>query len=75
LIVAFTESQLQTMLTEAETAYHQLMMGGSVRVVVDQSGERVEYTAANSARLMSYITYLKNQLGLLGHNGPAGVFF
>ncbi|EMQ4336973.1 hypothetical protein WG681_004877, partial [Salmonella enterica subsp. enterica serovar Newport] len=39
-------AQYRLMLKEAMDAYHQLNLGGSVRVVVDQNSERVEYTAA-----------------------------
>lgn len=60
-----------TRLTAAEEAYHNLMLGGQARVVVDQNGERVEFTATNSARLRSYILELKALLGQsTGVNGP-----
>lgn len=70
-------------LAEAMNAYHQLNMGGSVRVVVDQNGERVEYTAANRQSLLAWITRLQNALqqpdpcaSLLGAPGkPAGFTF
>ena len=62
-------------LEAAEDAYHQLMIGGSARVVVDQNGERVEFTAANAARLQAYIQMLKRELGLLPAGTPAGVYF
>jgi hypothetical protein len=52
----------QQKLTEAENAYHDLMMGRAVRVVVDQNNERVEYTTANASRLYAYIAALKQQL-------------
>lgn len=70
-----TTAQLQAWLTEAENAYHSLMMGGAVRVAVDQNGERVEFTAANAANLQKYIHWLKTQLGLSAAARPAGVFF
>lgn len=70
-----TQVQLQAWLTEAENAYHSLMMGGSVRVTVDQNGERVEFTAANADRLQKYIWWLKQQLGLVCPSAPAGVIF
>ena len=54
---------LREKLADAEQAYHDLMLGRAVRVVVDQNGERVEYTAANAARLAAYIADLKRQLG------------
>lgn len=67
----------QTLLHEARQAYHRLMLGLSPRVVVDQNGERVEYTAANAPRLQQYIAGLEAQLGLTtaAQRGPAGVCF
>jgi predicted TPR repeat methyltransferase len=66
-------------LVEAEAAYHQLMVGGAVRVVVDQNGERVEYTSVNAANLLRYIADLRNlialEAGLLVPRGPMGVIF
>lgn len=53
---------LQDRLVAAERAYHDLMTGKSVRVLVDQNGERVEFTLANHFRLSTYIQLLKNQL-------------
>jgi len=50
-------------LAEAEMQYHRLMTGQSARVVVDQNGERVEFTAINATRLAAYIQDLKRQLG------------
>mgnify|MGYP003145228815 CR=1 FL=1 len=54
---------LQARLTEAEEKYHELALGGSVRVFVDQNGERIEYTAANRQELRNYILSLRAQLG------------
>lgn len=54
----------KTLLEEARKAYHALMTGTSARVVVDQNGERVEFTAANGPKLYSYIMQLEAQLGL-----------
>ncbi len=64
---------LTARLAEAETQYHQLMLGQVARVFVDQNGERVEYTATNAGRLMSYIQDLKRQLGELS-TGPMNVW-
>lgn len=50
---------LKKRLLDAEEAYHQLMMGGSVRVIVDQNAERVEYTAANKQNLFNYLIQLR----------------
>jgi hypothetical protein len=63
------------LLADARAAYHSLMTGTSARVVVDQNGERVEYTAANAARLMAYIQYLENLVTPKTVRGPAGVIF
>lgn len=63
--MALTSEQravLETRLSEAETAYHALQIGTSARVVVDQNGERVEYTNANRASLRAYIEELKAKL-------------
>lgn len=40
------------------------MLGTSPRVVVDQNGERVEYTAANKTALYNYIQQMESQLGV-----------
>ena len=52
----------QARLTAASQALHDLITGQQVRVSVDQNGERVEFTAANSARLQEYISALENAL-------------
>lgn len=66
-------------LVAAEQAYHDLMVNGAVRVVVDQNGERVEYTAVNAGNLARYIHELKVQIALgagqIVRRGPAGVIF
>lgn len=55
-------ADLKAKLKQAQDAYHNLMVGGSVRVFVDQNGERVEYTAANARNLLNYITTLQQQI-------------
>lgn len=62
-------------LAEAEGAYHSIMTGGGVKVVVDQNGERVEYQQANVQRLSAYIAWLKGQLGIGSGLGPLNVWF
>lgn len=64
-------------LVEAEDALHQLLTGTSARVVVDQNGERIEYTAANTGRLRQYIVELKQEIAgaTIGSNGPLRVVF
>ena len=54
-------------LEEAEAALHALMVGGSARVVVDQNGERVEYTSANRQALQAWITKLE---GIIAGKAP-----
>lgn len=70
-----TDAQKLVWLASAEEAYNALMLGGSVRVTVDQNGERVEFTAANADRLNKYILTLQYQLGLRSSVPPAGVNF
>jgi len=53
---------IQADLDEARTAYHTIMNGTQARVVVDQNGERVEFNAANSAKLAQYIVSLELKL-------------
>lgn len=69
----------QELLDEARTAYHKLQTGILARVVVDQNGERVEFTAANRQDLYDYIQRLEGLLGTPGvvppNIGPAGFFF
>jgi hypothetical protein len=49
-------------LIKAEKAYDDLMTGKSVKKFVDQNGESVEYTQANSTKLSDYIEELKQLL-------------
>jgi hypothetical protein len=58
----------ETLLAQAKAAYHLLQTGRSARVVVDQNGERVEFTAANRQSLYSYIKELE---GMLPNATPA----
>lgn len=68
---------LTEQLTEARSAYHDLMTGKAARVVVDQNGERVEFVAMNSQKLYLYIQSLEQQVaptpGVV--RGPAGMIF
>lgn len=50
-------------LTEAESALHQLMIGQTTRVYVDQNGERVEFNLNSKDALRAYIMELKVLLG------------
>lgn len=64
-------------LAEAEAAYHSLVTGTQPKVVVDQNGERVEYTAASATRLYLYIQQLKREITPVtaAPNRPLNVFF
>lgn len=66
---------LQQKLDQAEQAYHDLAIGRSAKVVVDQNGERVEFTAANAARLQAYIQSLKDQINGTVNKAPLDVYF
>ena len=77
-----TAVALQAALDDAVKQYHLLITGQSARVVVDQNGQRVEFTAANSNRLNAYIMQLKSQLGIPMTpcsvnmpSAPAGFYF
>lgn len=50
-----------TALKQADLAYQKLMMNQSVRVVVDQNGERIEYSSASAVSLLGYIRTLAPQ--------------
>jgi negative regulator of sigma E activity len=58
-------AQLQTWLAEAQSAYHTAMLSGTVTVVVDQNGERIEYGRNNPANLLKYIAMLQAQINVL----------
>ena len=62
---------LQQRIDDAKAAYHELLVGRAPKVVVDQNGERVEYTQANRAALAQYIADLEDQLaGTRRTRGP-----
>lgn len=67
---------LQEQLLQAKTEYHKLITGIKPRVVVDQNGERVEFSAANAGRLKAYIHDLENQIkSATVSRGPMRPFF
>lgn len=53
---------IQARLDGAEDAYDKLMRGKSVRVLVDQNGERIEFTPATLPNLRVYIAELNQKL-------------
>lgn len=46
-------------LARLEKDYRDVISGNKARVIVDQNGERVEFTSANIARLYAYIVEQK----------------
>lgn len=63
-------------LVAAEDALHRLLTGTSPRVLVDQNGERVEYTPASIPALRAYIKELSASVaGTTVISRPMGVWF
>ena len=50
-------------LADAREKYHLLLTGQSARVLVDQNGERIEFSATNKAALADYIQQLEMETG------------
>lgn len=73
MVVLTHTQQLQLWLTEARAAYHDISMGRRVKVVVDSSGERIEYDGATRGQLLAYIRDLERQLGIGNVIGPSTV--
>ena len=65
----------QEKLTEAEAALHDLTLGNAVRVLVDQNGERIEYTAASRGKLAQYVEALRKEIDSSRITGPLMVYF
>lgn len=51
---------VEQQLADAKAAYHSLMTGTAPRVVVDQNGERVEFTQTTKQQLYAYIRELES---------------
>ena len=60
---------LQTRLTEAEEALHQLVIGTREVTIEFGSGRKVSYNQANIAELRSYIARLEDQIAVLQGSG------
>lgn len=56
------KARLRIRIRSLEDAYDALISGMAVKRFVDQNGEQVEYTTANTAKLLQYINELKAQL-------------
>lgn len=69
----------QQMLTEAESAYHSLVLGQAVAEITDMNGEKVRFTPAKRSDLALYIQQLREALcanvSVRPVNGPAGFLF
>lgn len=66
-------AEKQALLKDAKAKYHAVMTGTSPRVVVDQNGERVEFSAANADKLAAYVRALELALCPGGVGGlPSG---
>lgn len=73
-----TPEQIQALLVDARASYHALLTGTKARVVVDQNGQRVEFTSANSDKLAAYIRSLELLLcpvSSLAATRPVGFLF
>lgn len=60
-LATMTCEEITAALIDAETAYGNLLMGKSARVLVDNNGERVEFTSANQAKLGAYVEQLRRR--------------
>lgn len=64
----------QQRLDAAREAYHNLLTGRMARVVVDQNGERVEFTVTSANRLLAYIQMLESECAGNGSPRPRRPF-
>lgn len=58
-----TCQQLNTWLSEAEAALHDIAIGGKVVEIQDQNNERVTYSRSNITELRKYIADLTSTIG------------
>ena len=56
------KAALRIRIASLEKQYDDLLSGRAVKRFVDQNGEQVEYTTANTDRLLAYIQSLKADL-------------
>lgn len=59
--MAETCADILARLNAAKAALAGAQQGGAIRSVTDTDGSRIEYTAANPGRLVSYIALLQAQ--------------
>lgn len=60
MLSEMTCDELKAAIVAAELAYSDLVMGNKARVVVDSSGERVEFVAASRSNLYAYLQSLRD---------------
>lgn len=65
-------SNLQDLLDDAKKQYHLLRTGRAASVIVQENGERVEFTKADANKLAGYIVELEGKIaGTPKQLGPA----
>ena len=77
ILTGYSKQQLQNLLNEAQTAYHQLLTGTKA-VTVNRAGRSVTYYQASKSDLQQYIVELQNALGVntqVNRRRVAGVMF
>lgn len=52
---------LEAKIADLKARYEDIISGQNARTLVDQNGERVEFSAANLPRLLNYINSLEKQ--------------
>jgi gpW len=71
--------ELQTRLSEAQTALHNALIGKGVTEVRDFNGESIRYSKIDTSALRGYIKELEDKissmLGTASNNGPMRIFF
>ncbi len=67
----------QARLDAARIAYDKIMTGASIKMFIDQNGERVEYNPANLTLLAQYIRELEEMLNpcVAEYNRPRAIGF
>lgn len=63
---------LQQRLADAENALHTVTLGGQATAIMDQNGERIEYSRTSPGALTKYIAMLNWQISQLTGSGVTG---